>query len=176
MIELISAMILQRLDDTGRIRIYIKAMFLRLKRTREMNNNTNNTSVSHAMLIAHESNYSSDRKSSRKSKVQSPIKETSLVTAESILPQSCVSFLDVDEKNFTYGEQNDTPNKKRQCRDTMQHVPSSSLVFHGSLAQTRRFSPVKSEFHQRFFFLLPQPKTFLKILMLVSFLMKFNKI
>ncbi|XP_029665522.1 uncharacterized protein LOC115236924 [Formica exsecta] len=37
----------------------------------------------------------------------------------------------------------------------MQHVPSSSVVFHGSPAQTRRFSPLKSGFHQHILFTSP---------------------
>ncbi|XP_067210146.1 uncharacterized protein [Linepithema humile] len=135
------------------------SVFERLKRTQEVNNNINNASVSHTMLIAHESNYSSNGKSFRKNIVQLPIKETSLVTAENTLSQSCVSSLDVDEENLTYGEQNETPNKKRQtnykCEDTMQHVPSSSVVFHDSPVQTRRFSPLKSGFHQRVLFTSP---------------------
>lgn len=120
-----------------------------------MNNNTNNASVSRTMLIAHESDHSSNRKSFRKNKVQSPIKETLLVTAESTLPQSYVSSLDVDEENLTYDTQNDTPNKKRQtkCTDTMQHVPNSSVIFHSS--PTRRFSPLKSGFHRRILFASP---------------------
>lgn len=98
--------------------------------------------------MLHESN-SSNRKSSRENKLQFPIKETSLVTAENILSQSCVSSLDINEENLIYNEQNETPNKCQtnyNCRDTTQH---------DSPMQTRRFSPPKSGFHQRILFISP---------------------